>query len=426
MDEAFLHYIWKFQFFDKSDLQTTKGQPLNIIRPGFHNHDAGADFSDSRILIDKIEWNGSIEIHVKAKDWYAHQHHDDPAYNGVVLHVVWSSDNGNTKRSDQTDIPVLELKNRIDLSQFEKYRKLTNGRERILCKCFISSVERVKIFEAFDKAVVARLQRKANEILIRYRKNKKDWEETCFQILAGNFGFKVNKESFLSLAEAVPFKIMQKHSDNLIQIEAILFGIAGFLDRDIDDTYYNVLKKEYHFLKSKYGFSSYLGRQNFKFLRLRPANFPTIRIAQLAKLISIHQNIFSMLIHTRDTKKLIENFSITQSDYWLDHYDFDKKAKSRIGSLGRSGISNILINTVAPMLAAYSIEKDEPFYLDHAQVVLQNLNAEKNNITEEWSDAGVHIDTAFDSQACIELLNEYCQKKRCLECSMGIDILQPN
>jgi len=424
MDEAFLHYIWKFQFFDKTDLKTIGGDAINIIRPGILNNHAGADFSNAKIVFDDIEWNGYVEIHLDGNDWYHHGHHQNPDYDNVILHVVWSANGKTTKRSDLTEIPVLELKTRIFLSHYEKYRRLSNSKERILCRKFLKDIDRLKIFEAFDKALVKRLERKANEILVRLRKNDRDWEETCFQILAGNFGFKINKEPFLSLARSIPYKILLKHSDNLIQIEALLFGMAGFLNVNESDPYFNVLKKEFQFLQSKYQLSGFVFLQNWKFLRMRPANFPTIRIAQLAKLISIYQKLFSMIINTREVTELLTNFKVAQSEYWRNHYDFSKKSNRQMGGLGKKSIENIMINTVVPLLAAYSIEKDDVHYLERAQVILQNLKPEVNNITREWQEANVKITSAFDSQASIELINEYCSQKKCLDCSIGMEILQ--
>ncbi len=426
MEEAFLHYIWKFQYFDKSDLRTSDGLPISIFRPGTINTDKGPDFENSRISIGEVEWNGSVEIHVKGKDWYNHSHHKDPSYDGVILHVVWDGQEKETLRSDDSKVPILELGKRIDSLIFEKYKKLTGNPDRIHCHSFLKEMDRLKIFEVFDKVVVERLNRKATEMLIRLRKNNFDWEETCFQLLSANFGFKVNKESFISLAENIPFKILQKHSNNIIQVEAILFGVAGFLDQDLEDDYHSLLKKEYSFLQKKYSFNSFLKRHQWKFLRLRPANFPTIRIAQLAMLIHVHQKFFSSLIELTEIVELKKIIKVEQSSYWRQHYDFGKKAERKIGVLGESSINNILINTVAPLMAAYSIEKDELSYLEYALVILQKLPPESNNIITEWKNSGTKITNAFDSQAAIELLNNYCNPKKCLDCSIGINILQSN
>ncbi len=424
MEEAFLHYIWKFQYFDKADLTTTEGASVSILRPGTQNSDKGADFQNSKVLIDNVEWNGCVEIHVNGKDWYQHQHDNDPGYNNVILHVVWDGQGKSTIRSDRSDVPVIELKDRVDAVVFEKYKKLTGSLDRIHCRPFLKGLDRLKVFEAFDKAIVVRLNRKAEEILIRLRKNNRDWEETCYQLLASNFGFKVNKEVFLSLAENLPFKVLQKHSDNLMQLEAMLFGVAGFLENDHGDEYYSVLKKEYHFLQRKYGLASFLTRHQWKFLRLRPANFPTIRIAQLAKLIHTQHRFFSTLIELVDPKKLVGSLKVEQSTYWIEHYDFGKKGARPLGVLGEDSISGILINTVAPLLAAYSVEKDDASYIEHALLILQNLKAEKNNIVNEWVNTGVKITSAFDSQACIELVTNFCTPRRCLSCSIGIDVIQ--
>lgn len=424
MDEAFLHFVWKFQYFHKAGLATTSGLPVQIIRQGIHNSHAGPDFSNAKVLIGDIEWNGSVEIHIHEKDWYQHHHQEDRAYDGVVLHVVWDTSSNSTRRSDGTEIPTIVLKDRVDHALLDNYQQLIASEEKILCGKHLLKIDKLKIFDALDRAVVRRMQKKAEEIQVRLRKNGNDWEETCYQLLAANFGFKVNKSSFLFLAEHLPYKILHKHADNLLQVEALLFGMAGFLDEDGDDDYLRVLKKEFHFLQAKYQFSKIQARHQWKFMRLRPANFPTIRLAQLARILAHHQKLFSMFLSLREAKKLKEKFRVVQSDYWLHHYDFQKPTEKIIGGLGEESINNIMINTCVPLLAAYAMEKDEQEYLDRALVMLQQIPSETNGIVREWKNRGIRIGTAFDSQACIELMNDYCLPKRCLECGIGATLIQ--
>lgn len=426
MDEAFLHFIWKFQYFHKAGLATTSGLPVQIIRQGTHNTHAGPDFLNAKVIIDQIEWNGSVEIHIREKDWYQHQHQEDRAYDGVVLHVVWSADESRARRSDNTSIPSIALKDRIDHALLNSYQQLMVSEDKILCGKHLMKVDKLKVFDTLDRAVVRRMQKKAEEILIRLRKNGNDWEETSYQLLAANFGFKVNKHAFTILAEQLPYKIIHKHADNLLQVEALLFGMAGFLDGDIQDDYKRVLQKEFRFLQAKYQLSKTLERHHWKFLRLRPANFPTIRLAQLARVLARHQKLFSAFLGARDTKPLKEKFRTTQSDYWLHHYDFQKPTEKPIGALGNESINNIIINTCVPLLSAYAIEKDEQEYLDRALVMLQQLPSETNGIVREWKSRGLRIGNAFDSQACIELMNDYCLMKKCLECGIGSTLIQTN
>lgn len=423
MDEAFLHYVWKFQYFYKHDLTTTSGLPVHITRPGIHNHNAGPDFTNAKVTIGNIEWSGSVEIHIHEKDWYQHQHQKDRAYDNVILHVVWSADPAGTFRSDGTSIPVIKLCDRIDQKLLLNYEKLISSDDNIPCSHRFHKAERLKVFEMLDRVVVERLQTKANDILIRLRKNDNDWEETCFQLLASNFGFKVNKTQFIDLATRIPCKLLQKHADNLTQLEALLFGMAGFLEDDVDDAYFERLKKEFRFLCAKYKLSRILSRHHWKFLRLRPANFPTIRMAQLAHLLSEHQKLFSMFLNVKDVKILKGNLRAVQSEYWQRHYDFGKTTENKIGGLGEESINNIIINTCVPLLAAYSIEKDQQEYLDRALIFLQRTNSEKNKITNAWKNLGMRISSAFDSQASIELMNSYCLQKKCLDCSIGVSIL---
>lgn len=278
-----------------------------------------------------------------------------------------------------------------------------------------------------DKVLVERLDTKASAVLQMLQRNNNDWEETCYQLLMKNFGFKVNNEPFLQLSQAVPYKLLLKHADQQVQLEALLFGQAGFLDEENRETYYQILRREYKLLSQKYQLSSRkLKKVQWRFLRLRPANFPTIRIAEVAALIFYRRNFFSTIVSIDSSKGLTEFFGIQQSAYWKHHYRFFKAFEEQINTLGDASIDNIVINTVTPILVAYGKSKDEQMYVDRAVRILQDMHAESNKITNQWKDLGMRMKTAFDSQAAVELYNNFCLKRRCLDCNIGVALLNPH
>lgn len=424
MIEDFLHFIWKYQYFNKEHLCTTKGVPVNILRPGVANTNAGPDFLNAKIKIGDLEWNGHVEIHINSKSWYSHNHQKDAAYDNVILHVVWNGQD-EVSRHDGSTVPTIAIHNLVDPDLLNNYNKILSEEETLLCNRYLPGIKAIKVLEVFDKAVSKRLEDKALNVSKLLRNNKKDWEETTFHLLASNFGFNVNKESFLTLAKSIELKTILKHADNLLQVEALLFGQAGFLEEHFDDDYFKLLKKEYNFLNAKYGLKPrQLKRHQWKFLRMRPANFPTLRIAQLARVLSNRQKIFSMILNADDVAQVRKIFQLSPSDYWQCHYAFGKPTKRKIGKMGKNSIENIIINTFVPILAAYSIENDDQGYMEKALMWLQDLDPEINNKTKLWGNAGIKIKSAFDSQAAIEMINNYCTKKRCLECNIGVSLIK--
>lgn len=426
MNESFLHYIWQFQYFNKTALQCSTGEPVIVIHPGIKNTHAGPDFYNAKLRIGSIDWAGSVEIHLQASGWREHRHHDDAAYENVVLHVVWE-ENETIFRSDGTRMPTLELKARVDSSFLLQYKRIVHSRTKIPCANAIHSVSDIVKISMLDKALMARLEIKADAILKTLEKNTGDWEETCYQMLCRNFGFKVNTDPFLQLAQALPYKILMKHGDRLEQVEALIFGQAGFLEETINDPYYLLLKREYHLLKRKYNLG---GRQmrkaQWRFLRLRPANFPSLRLAQLASVLHHHSNLFSKVVAIGSWKDLMPLFSVKPSAYWAYHYQFFKKQRREIPAMGRMSIENLVINTIVPLLVAYGKAKDEQRYVDRAVALLETTPAEVNTILRSWDLLGVKSRTAFDSQALIELHNSFCARRRCLDCNIGFFLLQPH
>jgi len=423
MSEAFLHYLWQFQYFDKHELQTTSGDPIQIFNPGIRNIHAGPDFHNARMKIGDMEWIGSAEIHIQASGWMEHKHDRDESYENVVLHVVWKNDKP-VRRSDGSLLPTLELMNRINPKFLLDYQRLVNSPETIPCAQFLPKVQEITKLGMIDKVVMDRLESKSNRILDTLHKNQNDWEETCYQLLARSFGYKVNADPFQQLARLLPYKVLRKHADKLLHLEALLFGQSGFLEQEADDGYYNLLKREYNVLRQKYKLSDRrLNKTQWKFLRLRPANFPTIRLAEFAALLFNRPSIFSLILEAESFAELVSIFSVNQSDYWTRHYTFMKVAKDRVSSMGSSTISTIIINSVVPLLVAYGKSKDEQCYVDRAIAILQQTPPEVNGVTTQWKELGLKSKTAFDSQGLIELQNNYCTKKRCLDCTIGVSLI---
>ncbi|HEY3403165.1 MAG TPA: DUF2851 family protein [Ohtaekwangia sp.] len=425
MSESFLHYLWQCQYFNKSDLRTTTGDPVSVFNAGLVNIHAGPDFHNARLQIGEMIWVGNVEIHVESSGWMAHGHHMDQAYDNVVLHVVWQ-DNKPVRRIDGSLLPTVELKGRVEDELLRGYKRLVNSPEKIPCAGSLHDVpEMIKLF-ALDKVLTARLESKSDYIIKLLQRNNQDWEETCYQQLALNFGFKVNADPFLQLAQSIPYKILMKHADKPEQIEALLFGQAGFLGEDVDDEYFRILRREYNLLQKKFSLQNPLNKFQWKFLRLRPANFPTIRIAQFASLISSVRNVFSRIVKTEDARSLRSLFTIQQSPYWKHHYQFEQPVNEELSGLGEMSIDNIIINTVVPVMTAYGQVRDDHSFVDRAVSILQQLPPESNTITRHWEVLGITTKTAFDSQALIELNNSFCSKRRCLDCSIGAFLMKPH
>ena len=306
-----------------------------------------------------------------------------------------------------------------------RYKYLLENQDKIPCARQITSVRDIDRLMMLDRVLSKRLEDKSFLVRSMLIKNNYDWEETTYQLLAKNFGFKINSEAFLRLSQSIPFKYLQKQKDNLHQIEAILFGQSGLLDlAEVKDKYIDLLKEEYKFLGHKYHLENKkLSSTQWKFMRLRPPNFPTIRIAQFAALIFKYSNLFSLFLED-DIQEIRKKLSIEQSDYWKTHYNFGKKSQKSIPGLGKSSIDNIFINTAVPLLACYAKEKNNEEYMDKALKILEDIPAENNRILSMWSEMGFKVKTAFDSQALIELNNNFCEKKKCLQCNIGISLIK--
>lgn len=424
MEESFLHFIWKFQSFGKKGLKTPNGEIVEIIKPGIHNSDAGPDFLNAQVIIDGVEWFGHLEIHIKSSDWYKHKHELDPRYDNVILHVVFENDQ-KILRKDITELPCLALSDRLDFALYGNYKALISSIAAVPCSYKLQDTPSEIKYSMLDKALFQRLENKGTLVLKLLKENNNDWEETAYQYLGKNFGFKINSEAFHDLTKILPYKIIKKHADNLLQVEALLFGIANLIPEKPVDDYSKLLKREYNFLSHKYSLAGKeLNKGVWKFLRLRPANFPTIRLSQFAAVLSSVKNLFSALIETKDIKAVEAIFSAVPSDYWKNHYHFNKDSSFINNGMGLDSIENIVINTVCPLLAAYRIEKDDLQWIDKSVNLLESIKAENNRITKLFGKKTFAVKNAFDSQALIELHNNFCSQRKCLECSIGTSIVR--
>jgi Protein of unknown function (DUF2851) len=417
MTERLLHFIWQFQYFNKSELTTSTGEQVQILFAGQYNTNQGPDFSDAKIKIGKTTWAGTVELHIKTSDWKKHNHQSDSNYNNVILHVVWDND-----EIKDTSVPVIELKDRISKILLERYEELMNATSFIPCEKSIDTVKDITWKSWKDRLLVERLLRKSKIVETHLQQNNYHWEETFWWLLSKNFGMKVNTDAFEAIAKSVSINILAKHKSQIHQLEALLLGQAGLLGGDFKDDYPVMLQKEYKFYKSKYNLQP-ISNPVF-FLRMRPGNFPTIRLAQLAMLIHDSAHLFSKIKEANSLKDVKEWFDVTANDYWHYHYQFDEIAAFKKKKLGAAMIDNIIINTIAPVLFAYGNCHNENKYKEKALRWLEETAAEKNVITKGFQQLKIENKNAFDSQALIELKNEYCSKKRCLECGVGNAILK--
>lgn len=423
MNEEFLWYLWQYRLFS-NDIFTTSGLPLEVIHPGQHNLDSGPDFTNARIRIGDTLWAGNVEIHTKSSDWFTHHHQNDQAFANVILHVVYEHDR-EIYDINHRPVATFELKSKFQERIYKKYFYYLNNKNRIPCEKDFAGVTSITLKSWTERLFVERLERKSLEIHQLYNHNKMNLEETLYQFIAGNFGFKLNEEPFRLLARMLPMHVLGKHQNSLFQTEALLFGVSGLLASQFGDDYPKQLQRESEFLTAKYSLTKLDGHL-WKFLRSRPANFPTIRISQFATLIQKPENLFSKIIESRNIESLAGLFEVEATDYWKNHFIFDKQAPASSKKLGIDSIHNILINSVIRFLFFYGKIKSEPEYQDRAIDLMLQIPAESNHIINSWGKLGVKVENAFESQAFIELMNSYCKQKKCLNCGIGLTLLREN
>lgn len=417
MTERLLQYIWQFQYFNKTSLQTVEGETVEIVYQGSHNTNQGPDFFEAKLKIGKTLLVGNVELHCKTSEWNTHKHSADKNYANVIAHIIWEND-----CTLPNNLPTIILQDRVSKILLEKYQKLLNTSSFIPCENSISTVPAITWLSWKERLLIERLEQKSISVNAYLSKNNYHWEETFWWMIAKNFGIKVNSEAFEKIAQSIPITVLAKHKNQLHQIEALLFGQAGLLDKDFKEDYPILLRKEYQFYKSKYNLQS--TNANLFFLRMRPANFPTVRLAQLAMLVVHSVHLFSKIKEIMEVENVKNLLNVTANDYWHYHYNFDEISTYKIKNVGVQMINNLIINTVIPILFAYGHYTKEHHFKDKALRWLTQLTAEKNSRINGFSALQITIKNAFDSQALLQLKNEYCSKKRCLECAIGNKLLK--
>ena len=416
MTEEFLQYLWKYRLY-KAGLSLVSGEPVEVIHPGEQNFDEGPDFFNTRIRLGQTIWAGNAEVHIRASDWQKHNHDVEKNYGNVVLHVVYENDYPLT-RADGEIIPAIELRDQFDIAMFERYRGFMQNKQWIPCAGLLKSVSAFEKEIWLERLLIERLERKEEAITTALKQNQNDWHETFYRSLAKAFGFKLNADVFEMLAKSLPLKYLGKHKDNLMQVEALLFGQAGLLGEELTGQYAQTLWHEYKYLRRKFQLQPISGHL-WRFMRLRPSNFPTVRIAQFAMLIHQSSGLLSQLLEIEDTTKLLQLLDTDCSDYWQTHYHFGKPSTPKSKHIGEASVNSLVINTVVPFIFALGRQKDDQLMKDKALQLLQDLPGEVNTIIKHWISLGMDNKSAANSQALIELKNNYCDFKKCLNCRIG-------
>ena len=424
MKEDFLHFLWRYQKFEKTNLITTNGASVSIITTGTYNSDSGPDFFNAKASIGEQLWAGNVEIHLKSSDWYVHHHEKDPAYDNVILHVVWENDMA-VYRSNHLIMDTLELKNYVSEKLLEKFKQLYHKKKKFInCEYAIKSIKQVIHTSWLERLFVERLEAKNKLIYNELIKTNYDWEAVLFRLLCKNFGLKVNGESFYDMATHINFKIVKKLYKNPFALEALFFGISGMLmPSEIPGMYYKGLKEEFSFLQKKYNQQLAMASITPKFFRLRPNNFPTIRLSQLAQLYASHQNLFSVFVRAKSKKDFDFLRDVAASSFWDTHYTFESSSVLKPKRLHEKFIELLIINTIIPLQFSYAkytgmVVTNESFFK-----LLREIPSEKNIIIDTFKEFGINASSSLDSQGLLQMHNKYCMKHRCLQCAIGNSIL---
>jgi Protein of unknown function (DUF2851) len=419
MTEEFLSFLWKYRLYN-ADNMVIDGNKVQILNPGELNHDSGPDFFNAKLKIGDTIWAGNIEIHQRSSDWNRHGHDKNAAFDNVVIHIVGLNDQV-VYTSKGREVATVSLD--FDPAHLINYDILMMNKKWIPCAGNLSDIEPVILSTLLTKVEIERLELRTSQIMLDLDKTANDWDETFYRQIARSYGFHVNSQPFEALAKSIPFIIAKKYCHNYPQLEALYFGQAGFLQDDYSfDDYYNNLKKEYEFLKVKHHLQP-IESHVWKFMRLRPGNFPTIRIAQFVGLIGINPSLFATVLDAGTLDSLYHILSANVSEYWQSHYTFGNLSRSVAKTLGKESAKILIINTIVPFYFIYGKKMGLVEYQDKALEFLENMDAEDNAIIKDWKRHGVKPKNAFDSQALLHLKNEYCDKKRCIECAIGVEII---
>lgn len=421
--EELLHYVWRHKIFPLHELYTTGGQPIEIIDVGLPNSNAGPDFFNAKLKIADTLWVGNVEIHIQASEWLRHGHDNNKAYDNVVLHVV-SEANCDVYRTNGELIPQLVLPIPDVIRQ--RYFELREAEIYPRCYSILRTLPQLKIHAWLSALQAERLKQKATLIAERLKRFNNHWEDVFFITLSRNFGFGLNGDAFETWASRLPFRAVDKHRDNLFQVEALFFGQAGLLEEDslVSDDYYRKLKEEYRYLCHKFQLTPPLPGEQWCFMRLRPGNFPHVRLAQLAHLYHKEHSLFSRVMEAETIDEVKRILTTKTSSYWEEHFNFKKIAPKQEKQVGVNALNLIVINTVVPFLYAYGRYMGQELLCHRAATFLESLRAENNYITRLWEGAGLPVFTAADSQAIIQLQKNYCEKRNCLRCRFGYEYLK--
>ncbi|WP_340065303.1 DUF2851 family protein [Ascidiimonas aurantiaca] len=423
MKEDFLHYIWKYRKYNHVNLTTTRGERIEVMATGSQNTDAGPDFFNARLSIDEQLWAGTVEIHLRSSHWYLHNHETDAKYENVILHVVWEDD-VDIYRRDNTPIPTLVLKNITDRSSFRNYQRLINGNKSFInCEKQLEDVPYGIVKNWMDTLFIKRFEAKSAVIMEELKRSGNDWEATLFRLLMKNFGLKVNADAFYNAASLLDFSVVRKTRHDILDLEALLFGTCGLLSvSDVNDEYLMAQKGRYAYLRRKYQLEEYQGIRPV-FFRLRPLNFPTIRISQLANLYATYPNLFSLLLKAQSKKELYGIFDIGVCDYWKTHYTFGKRSGTTLKKMSSNFIDLLIINTIAPLKFCYARFNGRND--DHLmRKLLFSIKPEKNRIVDHYEALSVPSGSAAESQSLLQLYHHYCTVNKCLDCAVGNHLIK--
>lgn len=421
MNEKLLQFIWQFRYYRTNDLFTTQGEKLKILHQGQLNVNQGPDFLEGIIYLNHTQWAGNIELHVRSSDWYKHGHQSDFRYLNIILHVVWIDDKPVLDNLGNA-IPTLELNGLVARSLLDKYVRLMHSQDLLSCKKWLPSIREIVWVSWKERLAIERLCDKSNnlkELLLNTRNN---WDGVLWLLIARVFGGKVNGTLFEMVFQSIPFGVLQRCSNNPVQIEALLMGQSGLLDEDFTDTYPKLLQREYIHLKNKFQLPGI--KQKVAFLRMRPAGFPTIRLSQLTSLIIKHPSLHEKIKTTKEIKQLRKLFLTEVQPYWCNHYKFDEETNVLSKQTGMQVQQTILINVVVPFLYTYGTIRKNQEYIDRAVQILYQLPPEQNNILKKWQALPVTHNCALHSQALLKLQQDFCDKKACLSCAIGNEILR--
>lgn len=417
MKEDFVQYVWKTGNFNHQNLVTTHGDKLLIHKRGYMNPDSGPDFFNAKIELNETKWAGNIEIHIKSSDWDLHRHQKDAAYNNVILHVVWEDDKVIYNNLNEP-IPTLILSQYVWPNVLENYNKITQNLDAIPCASRWPFIDPDVKGIWIERMLIERIEYKSLDMAQKLDTSNNDWDQVFYIYLCRSFGLKVNADPFVLLAQSLPIKLLYKHIDNPIQVEALFFGMAGLLDKNYKDDYARLLYSEFAFLCGKYNLLPDYNR-SVKFSKIRPAAFPTIRLGLLAALLCKSEFLFAKLLEVKDVSAIRNLLEANANEYWSTHYRFDELSEPSEKHISKDLQDIIIINTIVPMLFLYGQRKGNLTLQDLALTYLQVLRSEKNAITGIWEGLGERIKSSAESQSYIHLYKEYCSQRQCMSCHIG-------